>query len=213
VYNLEVEGDHCYRVGEQGLLVHNTSAPCPCTLPGFPDPTMKPLFKEYLGFDGMARPRGVKARLNKNTIGDGSDADKNIFPPGWDERANKTFTGPDGKYKTIIARGHLLAADLGGSGKKPSNLVTVCQHSTNQQMRSIEQLVKKIILTLKGDVVDYEVEVVYDGAKIPSGIKIRSSSIDPDNPKFCWTDLLSLYWDKPISNETDPYKCKGAENG
>jgi hypothetical protein len=27
VINLEVEGDHCYRVGEQGLLVHNESAP------------------------------------------------------------------------------------------------------------------------------------------------------------------------------------------
>ncbi len=26
VYNIEVEGDHCYRVGEQGLLVHNSSA-------------------------------------------------------------------------------------------------------------------------------------------------------------------------------------------
>ncbi|VTS04834.1 hypothetical protein [Tuwongella immobilis] len=28
VYNIEVEGDHCYRVGEQGLLVHNSSVPC-----------------------------------------------------------------------------------------------------------------------------------------------------------------------------------------
>src|SRR5262249_11423908 len=27
VYNIEVEGDHCYRVGEQGLLVHNSSVP------------------------------------------------------------------------------------------------------------------------------------------------------------------------------------------
>jgi hypothetical protein len=26
VYNIEVEGDHCYRVGQQGLLVHNSSA-------------------------------------------------------------------------------------------------------------------------------------------------------------------------------------------
>jgi hypothetical protein len=26
VYNLEVEGDHCYRVGQQGLLVHDMSA-------------------------------------------------------------------------------------------------------------------------------------------------------------------------------------------
>jgi len=25
VYNVEVEGDHCYRVGEQGFLVHNQS--------------------------------------------------------------------------------------------------------------------------------------------------------------------------------------------
>ena len=25
VYNLEIEGDHCYRVGQQGLLVHNQS--------------------------------------------------------------------------------------------------------------------------------------------------------------------------------------------
>jgi hypothetical protein len=25
VYNIEVDGDHCYRVGEQGLLVHNHS--------------------------------------------------------------------------------------------------------------------------------------------------------------------------------------------
>ena len=28
VFNLEVEGDHCYRVGEQGLLVHNNSVGC-----------------------------------------------------------------------------------------------------------------------------------------------------------------------------------------
>ncbi|MBI3407993.1 MAG: hypothetical protein HY040_06510 [Planctomycetes bacterium] len=25
VYNIEVEGDHCYRIGEQGILVHNAS--------------------------------------------------------------------------------------------------------------------------------------------------------------------------------------------
>jgi hypothetical protein len=28
VYNIEVEGDHCYRVGQSGVLVHNASAPC-----------------------------------------------------------------------------------------------------------------------------------------------------------------------------------------
>lgn len=43
VYNIEVEGDHCYRVGEQGVLVHNASQPVcvrdsnrasnPCAIP------------------------------------------------------------------------------------------------------------------------------------------------------------------------------------
>ncbi|MFQ5732720.1 MAG: hypothetical protein ACE5KM_12305, partial [Planctomycetaceae bacterium] len=32
-YNIEVEGDHVYRVGESGVLVHNTSAPdCDCEI-------------------------------------------------------------------------------------------------------------------------------------------------------------------------------------
>ncbi|VTS04844.1 hypothetical protein [Tuwongella immobilis] len=31
VYNIEVDGDHCYRVGECGVLVHNASVSCsPC---------------------------------------------------------------------------------------------------------------------------------------------------------------------------------------
>jgi hypothetical protein len=37
VYNLEVEGDHCYRVGQQGLLVHNASE-----ITGSPDPECNP---------------------------------------------------------------------------------------------------------------------------------------------------------------------------
>jgi hypothetical protein len=31
VYNIEVECDHVYRVGEQGILAHNTSAKAPVT--------------------------------------------------------------------------------------------------------------------------------------------------------------------------------------
>jgi hypothetical protein len=37
VYNIEVEGDHCYRVGQQGLLVHNAS-----TDPNVPTPPTSP---------------------------------------------------------------------------------------------------------------------------------------------------------------------------
>lgn len=39
VYNIEVEGSHCYRVGESGVLVHNNSAgagsTCDCRLQGY----------------------------------------------------------------------------------------------------------------------------------------------------------------------------------
>jgi hypothetical protein len=34
VYNIEVEGDHCYRVGESGVLVHNASLPGPAVSAG-----------------------------------------------------------------------------------------------------------------------------------------------------------------------------------
>jgi hypothetical protein len=34
VYNIEVEGEHCYRVGQQGLLVHNASAQSDCAKMG-----------------------------------------------------------------------------------------------------------------------------------------------------------------------------------
>jgi hypothetical protein len=40
VYNIEVDGDHCYRVGRQGLLVHNQSAPptwCTSNSAGYKD--------------------------------------------------------------------------------------------------------------------------------------------------------------------------------
>nr|WP_162660493.1 polymorphic toxin-type HINT domain-containing protein [Tuwongella immobilis] len=43
VYNIEVDGDHCYRVGEQGLLVHNASAPAPCTFRASPTPPRRRL--------------------------------------------------------------------------------------------------------------------------------------------------------------------------
>jgi hypothetical protein len=34
VYNFEVEGDHCYRVGQQGILVHNASVKPNWIMPG-----------------------------------------------------------------------------------------------------------------------------------------------------------------------------------
>src|SRR5262249_33236093 len=42
VYNIEVEGDHCYRVGQQGLLVHNASTDAYFTMTVTMRPTKDP---------------------------------------------------------------------------------------------------------------------------------------------------------------------------
>ena len=42
MYNIEVEGDHCYRVGQQGLLVHNTSPAATPATPATPAWTCHP---------------------------------------------------------------------------------------------------------------------------------------------------------------------------
>ena len=47
VYNIEVDGDHCYRVGRQGLLVHNTSERPPCEEKGLARGQSLPDITEY----------------------------------------------------------------------------------------------------------------------------------------------------------------------
>ena len=204
MYNIEVDGDHVYRVGEQGLLVHNASVPSTCTLPGFPPLEQKSTFKIYKDFDGLGRPSGIQARLNKFTIReDGSDVSPTASPPGW----QKNF-----QPRGTIGRGHLLAQDLGGRGDTDRNLVVVCQKTTNQQMRSIEQAVKKQVDALDGCSLDYEIEPRYKGSdKIPYAIRVRAVSISLTGPE-CWTQYLSFFWDNPIPNQTDPSRCKGGYN-
>src|SRR5205807_1594098 len=97
----------------------------------------------------------------------------------------------------------------GGRGDTVRNLIVVCQRTTNQQMKSIEQAVKKHINELGGCPVDYEVEPLYNGNnKIPYAIRIRASSISLTGPE-CWTQYLTAFWNNPIPNQTDPSKCKG----
>jgi hypothetical protein len=116
VYNIEVEGDHCYRVGQQGLLVHNASNPC--ILPGFPD-LATGSFKKYKDLDGMSRASGVQARLTKLSIREGG-SEASGDPAGWVFNFQPRGT---------IGRGHLLAQDLGGRGDIVRNLVVVSAHN------------------------------------------------------------------------------------
>jgi hypothetical protein len=87
VYNIEVEGDHCYRVGQQGLLVHNASEACSrvgitTVGPSGAVYSTKKLQLEWT--DGVARDylltQQAIALVQKNNEGDdAAPAIKNLF--------------------------------------------------------------------------------------------------------------------------------------
>ncbi len=68
MYNIEVEGDHCYRVGQQGLLVHNASGPDQATQTAIGDSMTK--FGCCLATTGGPNPKTI-----------------NLATSGWDTTA------------------------------------------------------------------------------------------------------------------------------
>jgi hypothetical protein len=181
VYNIEVEGDHCYRVGQQGILVHNQSAPCSYNLicgcdlfgPAFDTTAVNGVTpsngKWYGPLDPNdpvvgARATGIKARLcNANATGGSRPT---IGIAGW-------MTGYGGR----IARAHLLGEQLGGRGDIPRNLVVTCR-DINNRMLQVENTVRGWVN--QGLVVDYEVSVTYSGTNpYPRMINMRASAFDP----------------------------------
>lgn len=115
-------------------------------------------FVDYGYIDGKGRPQGIIARLQA-PLGTGSSASKSIRPPG--------FKGAPGGH----ARCHLLAAQLGGSGRDPRNLVACHQALNNTDMRAIESQVKKAVQA--GETVLYKVIPEYrPRGRMPRKIRI-----------------------------------------
>ena len=168
VYNIEVEGDHCYRVGEQGLLVHNASAKeCGLFEDRFgsePEYTMEPADNT-----GKQRTKLMRARLNKDRVKGGQEP--TVDPEGYPSTVNQ----PNQPVK--VARGHILAKELGGKADAANrrNLIPICQQTTNISMRDYaENKVAEIIE--EGYTVDYEVKSTYWSKDpwIPMTITIRA---------------------------------------
>ena len=171
MYNIEVDGDHVYRVGEQGLLVHNASAPCDigglCGCDYFGPNFNPPNGKQYLALDGMGRATGIKARLCKsNANEEGSPVPSGFIVAGWME-------GLGG----VIARAHLLGQNIGGPGDVRRNLVVTCRTTNNNMFTLVERQVRRWLDN--GLVVDYQVEPVYQGlSPYPAEIKMRARALD-----------------------------------
>jgi len=174
VYNIEVDGDHVYRVGEQGLLVHNVSQTCS-------------LFSEkYFGGDYMTpgmKPAvtgpGGRAELKEARVcSTGQPRPALANPVGWNPQWN-TQGLASGQYR--VARCHLLGNQFGGSNKA-DNLVPCCQ-TENQRMAAEEDDIAHFIRD-NGGCVDIRVSASYTGprSRIPRTITLEAKGRACDGP-------------------------------
>lgn len=113
--------------------------------------------------DKLHRPTGVEASLTKQHIGTGTPASQGIKPPGFEGM-------PSGH-----ARGHLLGAQLGGSGKDPKNLITIYQKPANSPvMLSYERQVR--VALESGQQVEYSATPIYSGDQLVArGITLKAT--------------------------------------
>ena len=137
VYNIEVGGDHCYRVGEQGLLVHNSSVPNCCTPP-------KGEVK-YHAFGTGFLPGNTRS-ISKATGGIAyvtpeSPILKSPFnnAPWWYTKLPKLKP----EEGTWWERSHLIAAQLGGTGGSNwQNMVPLYPVANDPGMENCEQYLR-----------------------------------------------------------------------
>jgi hypothetical protein len=165
VYNIEVEGEHCYRVGTQGLLVHNASTPCmPCTDP-FSEGLQKSTTVIFKGQSVMRAtgvvgavipPATVMSRVGESGM---HQFQRGKRPNWWDdfEMANPTL--PNDEWQ----RSHLLGSQLGGSGGSVwANMVPLHKDANKGIMVMCENRIAEYVLTC-GDCVIYSATPVYSG--------------------------------------------------
>lgn len=104
----------------------------------------------------LGQATGVMATLTASTLPFGTRANRRQTPPGWQG---------DGR-KFNEARGHLHAKQLGGSGQRLLDLVTLTQNPTNSPlMRRFEDEVRRRVQA--GEVVEYSATPLYAPGVLP----------------------------------------------
>jgi hypothetical protein len=123
VYNIEVEGENCYRVGETGTLVHNTSGGCDHRTTH--QATFGPMHEDSVG-------TSVAVQVTKRMLVSGSHSTFSK-PTWWD---------PDyANYRL----GHIWASTLGGPGTNSYHNMTPLFEKANSRMRSCEIFAKRLV--------------------------------------------------------------------
>lgn len=138
---------------------------------GEPDDTSWGGRVTYSPLDSQGRPGPVTAVIHKDMLGQNTGPKINATDiPGWDTSHN-------------LERGHLLAAQLGGSNTIPENFVALHEFSNSPVMRHYENQVKTAVRD-HGHIVTYTVTPIYRNASDlrPVGISIHATS--PQGFKF-----------------------------
>ncbi len=181
VFNIEVEGDHVYRVGESGVLVHNVSSSCNLFSGGY-------FGGDFCSDGGPNYNTGANGRAEKSearvcSTGGGSDPTED--PVGWQASWNQGL--PAGKRR--VARCHLLGKQFGGAGTR--NNLTPCCHSRNLQMEVVENQVAAFVS--QHGCVDIKVKANYStpGRRIPSSITFTAKGVDSNNNQ-CRTFTITV---------------------
>jgi hypothetical protein len=117
-----------------------------------------PVRSRSVNANGQAQGKDVT--VTRPMLGTGTRANGRVKPPGWQGHGTKFNEG----------RGHLHAKQLGGSGKTPSDLVTLTQNPTNSShMATFENQVMRRVRD--GEVMEYLVKPLYrDGILPPRSI-------------------------------------------
>ncbi|WP_131818117.1 DNA/RNA non-specific endonuclease [Planctopirus hydrillae] len=172
-------------------MVHNVSSGCVNNRKGFIEyqeedtwGVTKNTSDHYSG-----RPRGARALISPSMLGTGSDASSYLLPPGWDEL-------PSGNR----GRAHLVARQLGGSGKDARNIVAMFQRTANSPaMSSCES---KIAAAVKnGECVDLIVTANYSSDD-PKPISV---TIKANGDRGCFSLSVTISNSKTAAT---PSACK-----
>ncbi len=128
VYNIEVEGDHCYRVGESGVLVHNAS-------PNYSRTTTVNV--TWFG-QSIVRSGGASFVVTDSTLGTGTPFQRASNLPVWWGALTTQFRNGDWQ------RGHLIGNQLGGpGGTEWRNMVPLHRRANDPGMQECEEIVKE----------------------------------------------------------------------
>lgn len=113
--------------------------------PGFLRPNVR-----NSGVNEEGQAQGLNATITESMLGTGTEANRRIKPPGWQGHGTRHNEG----------RMHLLGAQLGGSGRKPEDIVTGTQNPTNSSfMKRFENKVARWVRD--GEIVEQFVKPLY----------------------------------------------------